>query len=272
MLEESPILQPLSANCVWVNHLKNIKLYGEVLGSHGTSTVELLAQQICLNPEFPVLDIAERKLSKSFMFCEAAQILRGENRLNNLGLYAPKIKQFTDIDGFLSGAYGPKFVDQLPYVIRNLMNNYYSRQAVMTLWRERPEESKDIPCTVSLQFLLRKDPDTINKFKLITIVNMRSSDAWLGLPYDMFCFTAMGNYVRELFCVQARFKMDKVVLGEVIINMGSAHIYNRDMDKVTKVLQEWRPVGLLSYSGFDFNKDGNDTITNLLKALSKEKA
>ena len=56
---------------------------------------------------------------------------------------------------------------------------------IINIWRENPRSSKDIPCTLSLQFFLREASDQL---WLHTIATMRSNDAWLGVPYDTFNF------------------------------------------------------------------------------------
>ena len=54
-------------------------------------------------------------------------------------------------------------------------------------------QHKDIPCTVSLQFLIREN-------KLHLFVNMRSNDVFLGLPHDIFCFTMIQEIIANQYC------------------------------------------------------------------------
>jgi thymidylate synthase len=51
---------------------------------------------------------------------------------------------------------------------------------------------------------------------------MRSSDIWLGLPYDMFNFSMITGYIGLIL----RQKMCREVsMGWVTINVGSSHLY-----------------------------------------------
>jgi len=59
---------------------------------------------------------------------------------------------------------------------------------------------------------------------------MRSSDAWLGLPYDIFSFTMMAQYVRMLLPTP-------INGGMLHINMGSAHLYESDWEKAEEMLK-----------------------------------
>ena len=103
--------------------------------------------------------------------------------------YAPSYGRFSDDGETLHGAYGPRIWCSLQAVIQMLKDKPDSRQAVITLHRSTDAsiaargESKDIPCTIALQFLVRDS-------KLNLIVTMRSNDMWTGLPYDVFCFTS----------------------------------------------------------------------------------
>ena len=109
------------------------------------------------------------------------------------------------------------------YVVETLLSDNGTRQAVMTIWERSPRESKDIPCTVSLQFLIRYD-------KLHCIANMRSSDCYLGLPYDVFSFSMIATYVRLLTGL-------RLEMGALHIFHGSLHIYTRDLHKITACIQ-----------------------------------
>lgn len=166
------------------------------------------------------LDLKARNINLPFMFAEAAWIISGSNRLTDITPYMKMYANFSDDGKFLRGAYGPKVVDQLPYVVDSLVNDNDSRQAVMTMWRERPGQSKDIPCTVSAQFLIRNDV-------LHAIFTMRSNDIILGFTYDVFTFSMIANAVRLLL----KERGIDVVLGDLHVNAGSLHIYERHYDE-----------------------------------------
>jgi thymidylate synthase len=109
-------------------------------------------------------------------------------------------------------------IDQWEICKRQLIIDDNTRQAVIHIKEPRDlinNPSKDVNCTLTLQFLLRNN-------KLDLIVNMRSNDIWLGLPYDVFNFT----------CMQIQMAMELgVEIGTYYHNVGSLHIYKRDIDK-----------------------------------------
>jgi thymidylate synthase len=75
-------------------------------------------------------------------------------------------------------------------VLEELKNDPDSRRAVMhinqppDLGRAVGAGSKDVPCTMSLQLLIRDR-------KLHMHVLMRSNDVVWGMPYDVFSFTCL---------------------------------------------------------------------------------
>jgi thymidylate synthase len=122
------------------------------------------------------------------MAAEAFWILSGDDRVESISQFNARIAEFSDDGKTFFGAYGPKIMTQLPYVVAKLREDDLSRQAVLTIWRECPPPTKDVPCTVAISFTLRDG-------KLNTHVFMRSSDLWLGLPYDVFNFSMLGHLV-----------------------------------------------------------------------------
>lgn len=174
------------------------------------------------------IDLADRKVNLAFMFAEAKWIISGSNRLADLTPYMAAYKNFSDDGKFLRGAYGPKVIEQLPYVVDTLIKDRDSRQAVMTIWRERPSGSKDVPCTVAGQFFIREN-------KLQAIMTMRSNDVVLGFTYDVFTFSMIAKSVQLL--LNELLSEDQVVeLGDLTVNPGSLHLYETHYDKV----EEWK--------------------------------
>ena len=178
----------------------------------------------------PIITTPERKLSYSFMFGEAAWMLEGKNDVESVSKYVDGVKRFSDDGVTFFGAYGPKIITQTSYVIDTLSKDKDSRQAVLNIWRENPRSSKDIPCTLSLQFFLREASDQL---WLHTVATMRSNDIWLGTPYDTFNFSAISFYI---VCHLNKLGI-KCKLGSLNIQAGSRHIYETDFKKLETVLE-----------------------------------
>jgi thymidylate synthase len=65
------------------------------------------------------------------------------------------------------------------------------------------------------------------------LTSMRSNDAWLGLPHDVFAFTMIQELVARSLGVE---------LGEYRHSVGSLHLYERDEKKAIRYLEEgWQP-------------------------------
>lgn len=190
----------------------------------GLSTRELISYTTKTDMSKPIVSLPSRKLDYTFMVAEAYWILSGSDRLDHPVLRKNLIK-YSDDGEIMAGAYGPPFAAQVQYVVKALSRDRDSRQAVIVIWRMNPPNSKDIPCTVAVQFMIR------NGF-IHTNVFMRSSDAWLGWPYDVFSFTMMTCFVALHFPIAMRPK-----LGTLSLTAGSQHLYDRNIAQATSVCE-----------------------------------
>lgn len=170
------------------------------------------------------ITLKSRKVNYAFMFGEAYWILSGSNLVSNITRFMKSYKNYSDNGVFLGGAYGPKVVDQLSYVVKALRSDPDTRQAILNIWRERPGSNKDIPCTLSLQFLIRKG-------RLHTIATMRSNDIVKGFTYDVFTFSMISLAVILLLqeTNQDTTEYYDLQLGSLFVNAGSLHLYESDM-------------------------------------------
>ena len=135
-----------------------------------------------------------------------ARLSRSETRgklfssIGELLWYLTRDNQLDFIEGYLSqyreesedgvtvyGGYGPRLFnqrgnDQIKNVIDLLKVRSTSRRAVVQLFNAEDiaEKHNEIPCT-TMQFLVRDQ-------RLDLVVTMRSNDAYIGLPHDVFCF------------------------------------------------------------------------------------
>lgn len=250
---------PTTANDVWGAMLRTLADQGERVAPRGQRCREFTGATSYWDMDRPVITVRTRKLNYRFMCAEAAWILSGDNRTSSIVPFNSKLMDFSDDTLTFRGAYGPPFRDQLPYLARVLCTDPETRQAVATIWRPRPEATRDVPCTVALQFLVREGA-------LRLIVTMRSSDAWLGIPYDVFNFSMMGAYVLA-YLRQCDPLWSDTKLGQLQINAGSQHLYERDLDGVARVSEDssgWK------YPPYD--PDGvtpDDLVTHLWK-LAKD--
>jgi thymidylate synthase len=154
--------------------------------------------------------------------------LAGASDLEFIEYYLSRYADFAE-DGTIFGAYGPRLfhwrnTNQLKNVTRILREGPDSRRAVIQLFDAEDiiVRHKDVPCTCTLQFLVRGD-------RLNLVTYMRSNDAFIGLPHDFFCFTMLQEIVaREL----------GIELGTYKHMVGSLHIYEHDLIKAEQFINE----------------------------------
>src|SRR5450759_4353018 len=125
-------------------------------------------------------------------------------------------------------------IRQIDNVINLLKKKSESRQAVIQLFdaSDIVEVHKDIPCTCTLQFLIRQR-------RLNMITNMRSNDAFLGLPHDIFAFTMLQEIIARTLGVE---------MGTYKHAVGSLHLYDKNRNSAQQFLDEGWQLSLIHIS------------------------
>lgn len=157
--------------------------------------------------------------------------LSGRNDLEFITHYIPEYKINSDDNKTIHGGYGPRLFNMRGKVnqfanILNLLKKYpSSRRVVIQLFDADDIANghlKDIPCTCTLQFMIRKS-------KLHMFTSMRSNDAFLGLPHDIFAFTMLQEYIARIIGIE---------LGAYKHAVGSLHLYDRNFVAAQQYLDE----------------------------------
>lgn len=223
------MMVPKPATESWLALMKETLEWGVLVAPRGKATKELLQQTICVDMRQPVVQVPKRKLNYKFMAAEAYWILSGDNTVAGIAPYNSKIADYSDNGETFFGAYGPRIRSQLDYVVRKLKSDEHTRQAGLTIWRENPPETKDYPCTIAMFFNRRG-------YQLNCHVFMRSSDQWLGVPYDIFNFSC----VAYLVCCRLN-KGDEndvdVKPGNLYLTAASSHLYQPNWADATDIVQ-----------------------------------
>lgn len=159
---------------------------------------------------------------------ELCWYLSKSNDLGFISYYIQHYRQFADGDRIFGG-YGPRAfnwggINQIANVTELLTKKPDSRKAVVQLFDRHDivGEYQDVPCTCTLQFLLRGD-------KLHMFTNMRSNDVFLGLPHDVFCFTMLHEIMARTLSVEP---------GSYRHAVGSLHLYDKNRDGAQQFLEE----------------------------------
>ena len=166
---------------------------------------------------------------------ELCWYLAKTNDLGFISYYLPIYKKSADGD-IIYGGYGPRLfswggIDQVAQVISLLRERPDTRKAVIQLFdaTDIVEKHNDVPCTCTMQFLIRDK-------KLYMITYMRSNDAMLGLPHDIFCFTMLQEIIARSLSVE---------LGYYKHAVGSVHLYDVNRSEAHQFLQEgWQPTNM----------------------------
>lgn len=157
-----------------------------------------------------------RKVNTRLAAVETVQLLAGTFDAVLVQRAAPGyVGVLADPDDPSYGTYGPRLRHQLEQVYVELRDRPTSRRAVLAIWREEDlYHDGDRPCTLTLQFLRRARGLELH-------VTMRSQDAWLGVPYDVFMFSQLQlSLARQL----------DVPVGRYVHHVGSLHLYERDRE------------------------------------------
>lgn len=172
-----------------------------------------------------------RSASRGRLFSALGELcwyLSGSNRTEDIAYYVSFYRQF-DEDGAIFGGYGPRLlsfdgVNQIEYVIQTLRDTPSSRKAVIQLFdhQDVTEYHADVPCTCTLQYLLRDR-------HLSAITYMRSNDVFRGLPHDVFCFTMLQELIARSVGAE---------LGPYHHMVGSLHMYDVDTRVLDAFLAE----------------------------------
>lgn len=205
--------------------------HGNDAKPRGKLVKELIGQSISFDMRFPIVTKPSRKIGYRFYPAEAAWILSGRNDVSYIKRFSPFVDQFSDDGFFYQGAYGPRVVDQLTYVCDMLADDPDTRQAVIEVWRPNPRAGRDIPCTLSYQFLAREG-------HLHCVQDMRSSDAWLGYPYDAFNATMLTTYIILLLRERKARGRDNLEIGTHTMQVGSQHLYEKDWENALHFLND----------------------------------
>ncbi len=155
--------------------------------------------------------------------------LSGKNDLEFISYYLPSYKKDSEDNKTIYGGYGPRIFNtrgqnQIDNVLRILEEKHNSRRAVIQLFDsdDLATPHKEIPCTCTVQFLIRK-----NKLDMFT--HMRSNDAYIGLPHDVFCFTMLQEILARSLSVE---------LGTYKHSVVSLHLYEKNIGGANQYLEE----------------------------------
>lgn len=112
-------------------------------------------------------------------------------------------------------------IDQIKYVITELEKENNSRRAIISAWNPlQLNEMALPPCHILYNFYK-------NKNGLSCLMTMRSSDLFLGLPFNIASTAILTTIISKIL---------EINVNEIAISITDAHIYNEHIDAVKEQL------------------------------------
>jgi thymidylate synthase len=190
-------------------------------------------------PIFPL--IGTKKVHLRSIIHELIWMLSGDTNIKYLKEHGVTIwDEWVDENGSIGPGYGKQWrdnngVDQIKWVVDEIRRNPDSRRLLVSAWNPRDvPQMKLPPCHVQFQFYVRNG-------KLSCKMDIRSSDAFLGLPFNIAQYSLLTTMIAH--CTN-------LVPHELVITMGDLHIYRNHLPQVvTQLGREPRPYPRIKISG-----------------------
>lgn len=191
-------------------------------------TSEIIGATLKLKNPRARLSISETRGRPFSALGELLWYLSGKNDLEFIQYFIEDYKKEADENKMIYSGYGPRLfnlrgqVNQIQNIINLLKDNPSTRRAVIQIFDGIDIGHKEIPCTCTLQFLLRDN-------HLSMVVFMRSNDAFKGLPHDVFAFTMFQEIIAKSIGSE---------LGEYVHSVGSLHLYENNLQSISNYFKE----------------------------------
>ena len=213
----------------YLDYLKHVLEHGVQKNDRtGTGTISTFGYQMRfdLQEGFPV--ITTKKIHLRSIIHELLWFLSGETSVKYLRENGVTIwDEWADNEGNLTGIYGKQWrrwetadgrtVDQISAVIEEIKSDPDSRRLIVSAWNVGELDSMSLPpCHLLFQFYVADG-------KLSCQMYQRSVDSFLGLPFNITCYSLLTHMVAQQCDLN---------VGEFIWTGGDCHIYSNHMDQV----------------------------------------
>ncbi|HEY5717248.1 MAG TPA: thymidylate synthase [Motiliproteus sp.] len=254
----------------------------------GTGTTSVFGRQIRhnLGEGFPLL--TTKKLHFKSIANELIWFLSGDTNIRWLNENGVRIwNEWATDEGELGPVYGKQWtawptkegncINQIDYVVDTLKNNPDSRRILFHGWNVEylPDESQSPqqnasqgkmalpPCHLLYQFYVANG-------KLSAQLYIRSSDSFLGLPYNIASLALLTHMLAQ---------QCDLIPHEVIVSIGDLHAYSNHMEQIQTQLQrapkalpqlliKRRPASIYDYRFDDFEISGYDPDPHIAGQVS----
>lgn len=194
----------------------------------GTGTISTFGYQMRFNLQegFPV--VTTKKIHLRSIIHELLWFLSGETSIKYLQDNQVTIwDEWADPDGNLTGIYGKQWrhwetkdgraVDQITRVIDEIKGEPDSRRMIVSAWNVGELDTMSLPpCHLLYQFYVADG-------KLSCQMYQRSVDSFLGLPFNITCYSLLTHMVAQQCDLE---------VGEFVWVGGDCHIYLNHLEQV----------------------------------------
>lgn len=237
------MLSPVRFNWVYVQLLHELLCStSEEVNERTGVKIKVLqgGQSFKLDLSDGMLDVlGTRKLWPHVGAAEAAWFLSGERDLSWFQKYSKAWDKFVEEDTsppIVANAYGYRYRnhfgrDQIQGAIDSLRKNPTNRRVMVCAWDPSADgfdvPSKNVPCPTNFTL-------SVVGGRLHSAYFLRSSDVFVGLPYDVFTHTVLMSAIAESLGLP---------LGTLHITMAHPHLYESHWEMARGVVNEWDSLG-----------------------------
>lgn len=189
-------------------------LNAKTVSPRGQATKEIIAPQIIIaDPKQRLMFSDQRKFNLVHALNESIMLFSNSDRVEHIAEFNKAMGNYSDDGVTMYGSYGKRISGYIMGIIDKLRADPDSRQAVLQIFasEDNIRKTKDVPCTSTLQFLLRDG-------KLDMITTMRSNDFIFGFQFDVVMFTMLQETIANTL---------GVALGSYVHQPGSLHVYEK---------------------------------------------
>ena len=234
----------------YFNLINKILNEGAIKGDRtGTGTKSIFGHQMHfdLSDGFPL--VTTKKIHFKSVIYELLWFLKGDTNINYLNENGVRIwNEWANKKGDLGPIYGSQWrnwnnegIDQIKELIKTLKKNKNSRRMLISAWNpsvlpndelsfsENIKKNKAAlpPCHAFFQFYVSEE-------KLSCQLYQRSADVFLGVPFNIACYSLLTLMVAQVCGFKA---------GKFIHTFGDAHIYTNHIDQITEQLKrDFKPL------------------------------
>lgn len=151
--------------------------------------------------------------------------------LDNNGFANYEVGELGPVYGWQWRYYGKKYnntgdengIDQIKYVIEELLKENNSRRAILNAWNPlQLNEMALPPCHIMYNFYKNKDG-------LSCLMTMRSSDLFLGLPFNIASTALLTHIIAKVLHLEVK---------DIAVSIADAHIYKEHVDVVNEQINK----------------------------------